>query len=112
MDLPRLVVVLTVKQGYLGVSAVTIQSGNLELTEGILDHSASIGTIRRYKGYDLFVEPNVNIGGTTDMVFLTSRYIVANNTGNLTRNGSTIDAYPFEITGVDTSRLFRGDRVL
>ena len=103
---------LTVKQGATIGAAVTIQSGNLELTEGILEaHSVSIGTIRRYKGYDLFVEPNVNIGGDTGHGILTSRYIVANNTGNLTRSGNTIDAYPFEITGVDTSRLFRGDRV-
>ena len=103
---------LTVKQGATIGAAVTVQSGNLELTEGILEaHSVSIGTIRRYKGYDLFVEPNVNVGGSTGHGIFTSRYIVANNTGNLTRDGSTIDAYPFEITGLDTSRLFRGDRV-
>ena len=103
---------LTVKQGATIGAAVTIQSGDLELTEGLLEsYAVSIGTIRKYKGYDLFVEPNVNIGGDTGHGILTSRYIVANDTGNLTRNGNTIDAYPFEITGVDTSRLFRGDRV-
>ena len=101
----------TFTQG-IWVSAAATVIDNVEIRNGDLTVShIAFGTATSYKGHGLSVEPNVNIGGTVGPGILTAKYIVANNTGDIAKNGSTIDYLPFQITGIDTSRIFRGDTV-
>ena len=101
----------TFTQG-IWVSAAATVIDDVEIRNGDLTVShIAFGTATSYKGHGLSVEPNVNIGGTVGPGILTAKYIVANNTGDIAKNGSTIDYLPFQITGIDTSRIFRGDTV-
>ena len=101
----------TFTQG-IWVSAAATVINNVEIRDGDLTVShIAFGTATSYKGHGLSIEPNVNIGGNVGPGILTAKYIVANNTGDIAKTGSTIDYLPFQITGIDTSSIFRGDRV-
>lgn len=101
----------TFAQG-IWVSAAATVIDNVEIRDGNLTVShIAFGTATSYKGHGLSIEPNVNIGGEVGPGILTAKYIVANNTGDIAKSGNTIDYLPFQISGIDTSRIFRGDRV-
>jgi len=103
----------TFTQG-IWVSAAATVINDVEIRDGSLTVSSiGFGTVSSYKGHGLSIAPNVNIGGGTDPGpgILTAKYIVANNTGDIAKTGSTVDYLPFQITGIDTSNIFRGDRV-
>ena len=103
----------TFTQG-IWVSAMATVINDVEIRDGSLTVSnIGFGTVSSYKGHGLSIAPNVNIGGGTDPGpgILTAKYIVANNTGDISKTGSTVDYLPFQITGIDTSNIFRGDRV-
>ena len=101
----------TFAQG-IWVSAAATVIDNVEIRDGNLTVShIAFGTATSYKGHGLSIEPNVNIGGEVGPGILTAKYIVANNTGDIAKNGTTVDYLPFQISGIDTSRIFRGDIV-